>query len=378
MLMAQPRSPRPIAPSSPTAPPPPHLGKDHSLFGIDPLFWIHCKLSVDDVLTLRSHASIPDIYLLGCHPLRKVEITGIIVGKEESSLLIRYSVDDGTGIIPCVHWFPPEERYVSSRKTLPLGQLVQVAGRVSEFRAQRQITVDAIAAERNPNVETLRWLEVAELKETLYNVVPEETDTAREACLRAWLDSDSSARQDAAAPSVDLHAEYQAIVSKIVDDDADPTEDDLKRLVKLYVQSNLLHHIPFSELRNHDQVVAMVRRVLQCQSGVLVPSHQRISSTLSRAITALVRDGFMYHQDGDEDIYEVIQHELNIGPAILTLIQHETASKDGISEEGIIFTLRSLARFKYVTRLSVESSIGKLIADSHIYEVESKQYKSIE
>ena len=50
-----------------------------------------------------------------------------------------------------------------------LGQLVSVFGRVSKYREERQIKVSAFAIEEDPNAEPLHWLEVIQLKRTVYS-----------------------------------------------------------------------------------------------------------------------------------------------------------------------------------------------------------------
>ena len=49
-----------------------------------------------------------------------------------------------------------------------LGQLVSVYGRVSEYREERQVKVNGICIEEDPNIEPLHWLEVIQLKRTVY------------------------------------------------------------------------------------------------------------------------------------------------------------------------------------------------------------------
>ncbi|KAI8824902.1 uncharacterized protein EV422DRAFT_516723 [Fimicolochytrium jonesii] len=134
-------------------------------------------------------------------PLRRVEVTGIVVGKEESSAVITYTVDDGTGLLPCVYWFPMEDRVVSSRKTLSLGDLVKVSGRLGEFRFQRQITINSITVENDMNMEAFRWLEILDLKTSFYTS-PTATlsDTELEATMAEWLRLESMAAPMAESP----------------------------------------------------------------------------------------------------------------------------------------------------------------------------------
>jgi len=77
-------------------------------------------------------------------------------------------VDDGSGVISCCQW----RKVVDSDEGMvipKLGQLVSVFGRVSEYREERQIKVNAITIEEDPNAEPLHWLEVIHLKRTVYS-----------------------------------------------------------------------------------------------------------------------------------------------------------------------------------------------------------------
>ena len=78
-----------------------------------------------------------------------------------------HTVDDGSGVIPCCQW--RKEADSEEGLVIPqLGQLVSVYGRVSEYREERQVKVNAICIEEDPNIEPLHWLEVIQLKRTVY------------------------------------------------------------------------------------------------------------------------------------------------------------------------------------------------------------------
>ena len=83
-------------------------------------------------------------------------------------------VDDGTGVLPCCQWRKKEDS--DEGLFIPrLGQLVSIYGRVSEYRDEKQLTIQNIFPEEDPNVEPLHWMEVALLKKTVYSkpfVVP--------------------------------------------------------------------------------------------------------------------------------------------------------------------------------------------------------------
>ena len=76
-------------------------------------------------------------------------------------------MDDGSGVISCTHWYLEQDN--EEGLFIPtLGQLVSVWGKLSEYRSEKQLTVTAIVEQTDPNVEPLHWLEVAQLKATVY------------------------------------------------------------------------------------------------------------------------------------------------------------------------------------------------------------------
>ncbi|TPX68549.1 hypothetical protein SpCBS45565_g02993 [Spizellomyces sp. 'palustris'] len=348
-----------------------------SLFGLDHLFWIHSKLFVADILALLPHPEIADVYLYNNHPLRKVEVTGIIVGKEESASFVLYTVDDGTGLVPCISWFPRTERFLVDRKTLLLGTLVRIAGRVSDYRGQRQITVNAITAESDPNIETLRWLEVIDLKQCVYDV-PLQISGGHMDRARALLMSPEANR--VAADNCPGDRNPSAELEQLLREkrDLDTTEEDLKRALKLFIQSKELVLVPYTVLRHSDEILFLVNRLLMTQNQISYPSAQRVNSTIARTVQTLVREGFMYLYNEEDDVYEIIRHDVNLGLAILNLIKSDAKCQGGAVLESIIFTLRVDKKFKYVHRNAIEKSVGLLVNASEIYEVDHKEYRAVE
>ncbi|KAJ3180967.1 hypothetical protein HDU87_001615 [Geranomyces variabilis] len=93
---------------------------------------------------------------------------------------------------------------------------------------------------------------------------------------------------------------------------------------------------------------------------------------------SLIKSGLIYHIGGDEDTYEVISHQLNLGPAVFELINERCQNgPDAVSGEYIVHTIRNMSQFKTVTKAKIEKSIELLIASSDIYEWGTQQYKSL-
>ena len=52
------------------------------------------------------------------------------------------TVDDGTGLLPCVDWL--NSRDGDSKRIFELGMLVDLQGKLSEYRGQKQVTIELI------------------------------------------------------------------------------------------------------------------------------------------------------------------------------------------------------------------------------------------
>ncbi|KAJ1949323.1 hypothetical protein EC988_004818 [Linderina pennispora] len=145
-----------------------HSG-DLSSYGLDPLFWAPAKVFVGDLHHVLPADESNTVFFIGNqHPLRIVELVGIVVSANASGLKTTvYHIDDGTGVIACV-WFTSHEEQEEPelRQTHKLGTSVRVHGRLSEFRGERQVVINTLDVV-GPNEETLGWLERLSLRSYL-------------------------------------------------------------------------------------------------------------------------------------------------------------------------------------------------------------------
>jgi hypothetical protein len=171
------------------------------------------------------------VYCLHFHPVSLVEVLGFVVTRNTTSRTVTYTVDDGTGLLPCVTFeaddtsrLPAttstvgdtikarkvngaESHAVADRaKSVPLvgggnavtattssdaraaetdvavarpvmfavGMLVRVQGKLSEFRGERQVKIYRIAHETDVDVEALQWLQMTQNARSIYTVVNEQ------------------------------------------------------------------------------------------------------------------------------------------------------------------------------------------------------------
>ncbi|MFS7997777.1 putative replication factor A protein [Helianthus anomalus] len=111
----------------------------------------HVKLLAFDILSLIPSSSHPNT-------------------EHKSDRFLKFTIDDGTGCIPCVIWLnqltspyfshrcPPDVRRIaevakSFATVVQIGVLVRVRRKVGVYRGNVQLTVVDVVVERDPNAE---------------------------------------------------------------------------------------------------------------------------------------------------------------------------------------------------------------------------------
>lgn len=78
---------------------------DPTQWGLDPIYWSHARLLACQIQRgLESVPGIENSHILGAHSLSRVEIVGTIVRVVELERMIKYTLDDSTGLVDCTHW----------------------------------------------------------------------------------------------------------------------------------------------------------------------------------------------------------------------------------------------------------------------------------
>ncbi|KAJ6577657.1 hypothetical protein B0H19DRAFT_1252977 [Mycena capillaripes] len=118
-----------------------------------------------------------EFFWLGRIPCRTVKLVGLVVGVQEYETRVVYSLDDGTGVIECVHRppapnMPKQEKLKEPQPLLKpvawVGWHVVVIGRVSSWHETRRILVDSIVRCPSSNDEPNHWIAVGALHRTYY------------------------------------------------------------------------------------------------------------------------------------------------------------------------------------------------------------------
>jgi len=151
----------------------------------------HVKLLAFDFTSLTPTSSQPNAAV--CRRgllLSRVETLGVVTTREHKpDRFLRFTIDDGTGCIPCVLWLnqltspfhsrrsPPDARLIAESARnfatlIQIGVSARVRGKVTIYRGELQLTVSDVFVERDPNVETLHWLQCIRLARKCYDIVP--------------------------------------------------------------------------------------------------------------------------------------------------------------------------------------------------------------
>jgi len=75
------------------------------LWGLDPLFKSYVKLLISQIHSLDSFDDLRGTWKLFCHPIARVDIVGYLVAFKIKNNMVRFTVDDGSGVIVCPWWF---------------------------------------------------------------------------------------------------------------------------------------------------------------------------------------------------------------------------------------------------------------------------------
>ncbi|KAI9308690.1 hypothetical protein BJ944DRAFT_227516 [Cunninghamella echinulata] len=138
---------------------------DSFYFGLDPLFWVHVKVFISDILALNEATNHKNVYKFNGHVIRSVDICGIIIGVEQKYNSVTYTIDDSTGTIACRLW----RESAVMENSLSLGTCIQVTGYITNFRNKRLINVQDLNHITDPNMEILHYLQVLDLKKNHYS-----------------------------------------------------------------------------------------------------------------------------------------------------------------------------------------------------------------
>ncbi|KAL3644891.1 hypothetical protein CASFOL_010071 [Castilleja foliolosa] len=159
----------------------------------DNLNTTHVKLLAFDLLSLSPNPTDPSSssssFCRKGKNLSRAEILGFVVTRDlKPGKFLRFTIDDGTGCIPCVLWLNQltssyfSKRSPSSVRSIArlasnfasqtqLGAVARVRGKITRYRDLVQLTVSDVVLEPDPNAQVLHWLDCVRLAKKCYDKV---------------------------------------------------------------------------------------------------------------------------------------------------------------------------------------------------------------
>lgn len=333
-------------------------------WGLNPLFWCHVTMLIAQVHGLRQDKeSQCEHVLCGMHSISRAEIMGIITSIDIRENLVKYLVDDGTGVIACVEWKTNTPginklRLKTQRQieiTFKLGQRVHVLGKLklmlSEYSEgssadmKRELIITTILPVNDPNEEILHWARAKLLMETMYS------KPAHSAFAKSWK----------------LH--FATDGNEAVSEIAERTETLLGGL--------LLKHLEQHETSSTDEIFFRLRDFVELENlwketqrrTGLRPTEAR--KFLGGALERLVNSGKIFHI---MDLYGLVSQDRVLIPAIvLTLAKFD--SEKGLRMHALLKTLHADERCKNVSQEAIDSALTRLKDIGDVYEPRHRSFR---
>ncbi|NXL04421.1 STN1 protein, partial [Mesembrinibis cayennensis] len=314
-------------------------------WGMDPVFSAFARLYIKDIKEMRESKQVPGIFFYNGHPVRQVDVVGIVVQTKERDAFYNYGVDDSTGVINCVCWKNPMvaetplsgrpstpssltvleqmkklQEMVSQKTKLEIGDIVRVRGHIRTYRQQREIQASCFYKVDDPvcDVQISRMLELPCLYREVYDKpfqVPEEGQSKE-----SW-----GLEQDLGGQNFSISMLHEKVKGFLLENKIQTFyQQELETIDTLVSLAGISHHLLHSFLP------------IQVKSKG-DSSSKRIHSVFKEAIRMLQEKGVVFQKPGSsKDLYYVTDHDKELLKATLDVIK-EDCRKPRHAEKGCHF-----------------------------------------
>ncbi|NXH55723.1 STN1 protein, partial [Rhabdornis inornatus] len=322
-------------------------------WGLDPVFSAFARLYIRDIIEMRESKQVPGIFFYNGHPVRQVDVVGIVVQTKERDAFYNYGVDDSTGVINCVCWKNPmvaetplsghpstpsslsvfeqmkKLRETLSQKTkLEIGDVVRIRGQIRTYRQQREIQASCFYKVNDPvcDVQISRMLELPCLYREVYDKPfkgPEEIQRPLSSSEKRW-----DLEQDLGLSGLEgqnfsvhmLHEKVQAFL--------------LENKIQTFYQQELETVDSLVSLISHHLLHSFLPIQVKSKS---YSSSKRIHSVFKEAIKMLQEKGVVFQKPtSSKDLYYVTDHDKELFKVTLDVIK-EDCRKPRHAEKGCHF-----------------------------------------
>ncbi|NXC79284.1 STN1 protein, partial [Cercotrichas coryphoeus] len=323
-------------------------------WGLDPVFSAFARLYIKDITEMRESKQVPGIFFYNGHPIRQVDVVGIVVQTKERDAFYNCGVDDSTGVINCVCWKNPMvetplsghpstpsslsvfeqmkklQETISQKTKLEIGDVVRVRGQIRTYRQQREIQASCFYKVDDPvcDVQISRMLELPCLYREVYDKPfkgPEEIQSEN-----IWDLEQDLGLSGLEGQNFSIHTLHEKVQGFLLENKIQTFyQQELETVDSLVFCCNfgwadISHHLLHSFLP------------IQVKSKSN-PSSKRIHSLFKEAIKMLQEKGVVFQKpSGSKDLYYVTDHDKELFKVTLDVIK-EDCRKPRHAEKGCHF-----------------------------------------
>ncbi|NWV74538.1 STN1 protein, partial [Dasyornis broadbenti] len=324
-------------------------------WGLDPVFSAFARLYIKDIIEMRESKQVSGIFFYNGHPVRQVDVVGIVVQKKERDAFYNYGVDDSTGVINCVCWKNPMvaetplsghastpsslsvfeqlkklQETVSQKTKLEIGDVVRVRGHIRTYRQQREIQASCFYKVDDPvcDVQIARMLELPCLYREVYDKPfkgPGEIQRPLTSSEKRWDFEQNLGLSGLEGQNFSIHMLHEKVQGFL-----------LENKIQTFYQQ---------ELETVDSLVSLAEisyRLLHSFLPIQVKSKsnsssKRIHSIFKEAIKMLQEKGVVFQKpSSSKDLYHVTDHDKELFKVTLDVIK-EDCRKPRHAEKGCHF-----------------------------------------
>ncbi|NWY09805.1 STN1 protein, partial [Aphelocoma coerulescens] len=319
-------------------------------WGIDPVFSAFARLYIKDITEMRESKQVPGIFFYNGHPVRQVDVVGIVVQTKEREAFYNYGVDDSTGVINCVCWKNPMvaetplsghpstpssltvfeqmkklQEIVSQKTKLEIGDVVRVRGHIRTYRQQREIQASCFYKVDDPvcDVQISRMLELPCLYREVYDKPFKGSGEIQSE--KRWDFEQDLGLSGLEGQSFSIHMLHEKVQGFLLENKIQTFyQQELETVDSLVSLAGISHHLLNSFLP------------IQVKSKSN-SSSKRIHSVFKEAIKMLQEKGVVFQKrSSSKDLYHVTDHDKELFKVTLDVIK-EDCRKPRHAEKGCHF-----------------------------------------
>ncbi|NXO29554.1 STN1 protein, partial [Cisticola juncidis] len=325
-------------------------------WGIDPVFSAFARLYIKDIAEMRESKQVPGVFFYNGHPIRQVDVVGIVVQTKERDAFYNCGVDDSTGVINCVFWKNPVvaetrisghpstasslsvfeqmkklQETVRQKTKLEIGDVVRVRGHIRTYRQQREIQASCFYKVDDPvcDVQISRMLELPCLYREVYDKPfkgPEETQRPLSSSEKRWDLEQDLGLSGLEGQNSSIHMLHEKVQGFL-----------LENKIQTFYQQ---------ELETVDFLVSLAAEISHYLLHSFLPiqvksksnsGSKRIHNVFQEAIKMLQEKGVVFQKPSiSKDLYYVTDHDRELFKVTLDVIK-EDCRKPRHAEKGCHF-----------------------------------------